>query len=65
MTVTIDDELVAQAQEALGAATKAEAIRMALREAIRRKQLQKVLEDQGKIELDLDQEKLRRLRQKR
>jgi Arc/MetJ family transcription regulator len=63
MTVTIDPELVDQVREVLGASTKAEAIRMALREVLRRQRLAKALEHRGRISLDLDQPTLQRLRE--
>ena len=63
MTITIDEALVDEAREALGVATKSEAIRYALRDLVRRKRLEIVLSHQGKVELDLDQEKLARLRE--
>jgi Arc/MetJ family transcription regulator len=64
-TVTVDDSLLVQAQEALGTATKSETVRIALEEVVRRRRLEEVLEHQGRIELDLDQEKLAKLRQER
>ena len=65
MTITVDKELVRQAQAVLGARTKAEAIRLALREVLRRDRLEEALAHQGKVELDLDQEMLRKLRAER
>jgi hypothetical protein len=47
----------------MGVATKSEAIRTALEESLRRRRLQDALEQAGKIDLDLDQERLRRLRE--
>lgn len=63
MTVTVDEELIEQARQAMGVATKSEAIRTALEESLRRRRLQDALEQAGKIDLDLDQERLRRLRE--
>jgi len=65
MTITIDEELVNQAKEILGTSTKVEAIRLALMEVLRKKRLAEVLTHQGQIELDLDQEKLQKLRDQR
>ena len=62
MTITVDDKLVTDAQEALGTRTKAQTIRVALREVLRKEQLAKALKHQGRIEMELDQETLRRLR---
>jgi len=62
MTVTIDEKLVSRAQRALGVRTKAEAIRIALEEVLRRKKLAQALGHRGQIALDLDQETLERLR---
>jgi len=63
MTVTIDDELLDQAKEALGAQTRAGAIRTALEEAVRRRRLVEALEQQGQLELRGDLAELRRLRE--
>jgi Arc/MetJ family transcription regulator len=62
LTLSLDRDLLDEAQRALGAATKSETIRIALREVLRKKQLAAVLEHQGAIELDLDQESLQQLR---
>jgi len=63
MTVTIDDELLDRAKEALGAQTRAGAIRTALEEAVRRRRLAEALEQQGQLELRGDLAELRRLRE--
>ena len=63
MTVTIDDELLDQAKEALGARTRAAAIRTALEEAVRRRRLVEGLEHRGQLELRGDLADLRRLRE--
>jgi Arc/MetJ family transcription regulator len=63
MTVTVDEGLIEEARNALGAATKSEAIRRALEEVLRRRRLQRALENAGRVELDLDQDRLRRLRE--
>lgn len=62
MTVTVDEGLVEQVQEALGARTRSEAVRLALREVLRRRRLARVLAHRGAVELDLDQEGLQALR---
>jgi Arc/MetJ family transcription regulator len=63
MTVTVDDGLIEEARNALGAATKSETIRQALEEALRRRKLERALENAGRVELDLDPDRLRRLRE--
>jgi Arc/MetJ family transcription regulator len=62
MTITIEDELVEQVRKILSVRTKADAIRMALKEVIRKKRLSEALTHQGTIEFDLDEETLQRLR---
>ena len=62
MTVTVEEELVRRAQRALGTRSKAETIRLALREVLRRERLVGALAHQGKVDLALDQETLRKLR---
>ncbi len=62
MTITVDNDLLDQAKQALEAPTKAETIRIALTEVVRKQQLATALKHRGKIELDLDQETLQRLR---
>ena len=63
MTVSIDDGLLANAQEALGARTKIETIRMALKEAVRQRRLKQALENRNRIELSIEANQLERLRQ--
>jgi Arc/MetJ family transcription regulator len=63
MTITVDEALVEETRKALKVRTKAEAIRRALVEALRRRRLEQVLDHAGRVELDLDQERLRRLRE--
>ena len=62
MTITIDDALVGAARKALGTASKAETIRLALHEVLRRERLSRALEHQGGVELELDQAALAALR---
>ena len=62
MSVTLDEELVERACAVLGVQTKSEAIRLALREVIRRRRLHESLSHQGKIDLDIDRESLERMR---
>ena len=63
MTVSIDDSLLANAQEALGARTKIEAIRMALKETVRQRRLKQALENRNRVDLSIDEKKLQQLRQ--
>jgi Arc/MetJ family transcription regulator len=63
MTVTVDEGLIEEARNALGAATKSETIRRALEEVLRRRKLRRALENAGRVELDVDPERLRRLRE--
>ena len=46
----------------LGTATKADTLRQALQEVLRRARLARALEHQGRIDLDLDQDRLAALR---
>ena len=62
MTISIDDDLLEEAKEALGVDSKVEAIRKALAEVVRRKRLSQALDHLGQIDLDLDQKKLQELR---
>ena len=63
MTVTVDEALIEEARSALGASTKSEAIRRALEEVLRRRKLERALANAGSVELDIDPERLRRLRE--
>ncbi len=63
MTVTVDDALIEEARDALGASTKSETLRRALEEVLRRRKLEQVLDHAGRVELDIDPERLRRLRE--
>jgi Arc/MetJ family transcription regulator len=63
MTVTIDDALLDEAKEALGAETRAATIRTALEEAVRRRRLAQALQQRGQFQLQGDLAQLRRLRE--
>jgi len=63
MTVTIDDALLEEAKEALSAKSRAEAIRTALEEAVRRRRLAQALRQRGQFQLGGDLSELRRLRE--
>jgi Arc/MetJ family transcription regulator len=62
MTVTLDPTVLEQAREALGVLTKSEAIRIALKEIVRKRQLAEALDHRGQIDLELDQKGLEKLR---
>jgi hypothetical protein len=62
MTVTVEDALVESARFALGARTKAETIRRALEEVVRRQRLAAALTHQGEIDLEIDNEELATMR---
>lgn len=61
-TLEIDNELLEAAMRLSGAKTKTEAIELALRELIRRKERELLRKELGSFELDLDLEQLRFLR---
>jgi metal-responsive CopG/Arc/MetJ family transcriptional regulator len=63
LTVTIDEALLEEAKEALGVETRAEAIRTALEEAVRRRRLANALAHKGQLALRGDLAELRRLRE--
>jgi Arc/MetJ family transcription regulator len=63
MTVTIDNALLEEAKEALGVETRAEAIRTALEEAVRRRRLALAIQQRGQFELRGGLSELRRLRE--
>jgi Arc/MetJ family transcription regulator len=63
MTVTIDDALLEEAKEALGSETRAEAIRTALTEVVRRRRLAQALQQRDKFQLRGDLAELQRLRE--
>ena len=61
-TVTVDENLLASAMKALGTRSKADTVRRALAEVLRRKRLADALKHQGQVELDIDQDGLQELR---
>ena len=62
MTVKIDDDLLRDAQEHLGTRSKRETIIVALEGVRRRRMLRQLRDDLGRVELDIDQDELRRIR---
>ena len=65
LTVTIDDELLSEAQALLASPSKRDTIATALRELVRERKCQAALRHAGGIEFDLDQEMLRQYREQR
>ena len=61
-TVVIDDKLLKEAMEAIGARTKKETIEAGLKELVRKKYLQALKEELGTFDLDLTLEELEKLR---
>ncbi len=61
-TVVIEDELLTKAMEASGARTKKQAITTALKELIRRKNLEALRHEAGTYDLALSLEELEKLR---
>ncbi|RLD97585.1 MAG: type II toxin-antitoxin system VapB family antitoxin [Aquificota bacterium] len=61
-TVVIDDKLLKEAMEAIGARTKKETIEAGLKELVRKKNLQALKEELGTFDLDLTLEELEKLR---
>ncbi len=58
MTVTLDERIVSEARDLLKTKTKRETIETALIEVIKEKKKEKSLMHCGKIELDVNQQKL-------
>ncbi|MBW2262866.1 MAG: type II toxin-antitoxin system VapB family antitoxin [Deltaproteobacteria bacterium] len=58
----MDEELINSVCEVLEVRSRSEAIRLALSEILRRKRLEKALHNRGKIDLDVDQDRLHELR---
>lgn len=63
LTLTIDEELINEAQNLLGVSTKRETVQKALMEIIRLKKRKKALDHCGTIELELDQDQLESMRE--
>ena len=61
-TVVIDDDLLYKAMQASGARTKRQAITTALRELVRRRNLEALRQEAGTYDLALSPEELERLR---
>ncbi len=62
ITVTIDNQLIEEARQALCASTKRETIELALQEAVKAWRRNAALSRAGRLDLELDQEALAQLR---
>lgn len=62
ITVTIDQQLIEEARQALSTSTKRETIELALREAVKASRRAEALSRAGRLDLELDQEGLAELR---
>ena len=63
-TLDLPEELVNKAKRLSGARTKTMAVCLALQEYVRKKNMERILEYRGKIDLDLTVEKVRGERDK-
>ena len=54
MSITVDKELLEEAQSILGKKTKKDVIEEALRELVRRKRREEAIGHAGKIDIDID-----------
>jgi Arc/MetJ family transcription regulator len=61
-TVDIDPELLAEAMRLTGVETKKEVIGLSLAELVRRRRIEELIAMAGTMDLDLDPERLDRLR---
>lgn len=64
ITVTIDQQLIEEARQALCTSTKRETIERALREAVKASRRAEALSRAGRLDLELDQEGLAELRRR-
>ena len=62
ITVTIDQQLIEEARQALCTSTKRETIELALREAVKASRRAEALSRAGRLDLELDQEGVTDLR---
>ncbi len=63
MSVTLDKELLEEARLLLGKKTKKEIIEEALKELVRKKRREDAVKHAGKIDLDIDIEELKKMRE--
>ena len=61
-TVVLDEKLLEDAKEAVGARTKREVIDTALRELVKKRQRELLIEKMGTFDLDLTQEDIEKMR---
>ena len=64
ITVTIDQQLIEEARQALCTSTKRETIELALREAVKASRRAEALSRAGRLDLELDQKGLAELRRR-
>ncbi len=63
LSVTLDKELLEEAQAILADKTKREVIEVALKEFIRKKRREEAIEHAGKIDMDMDLKELLKIRE--
>ena len=63
LSVTLDKELLEEAQSILGDKTKREVIEVALKELIRKKRREEAIEHAGKIDMEMDLKELLKIRE--
>ncbi len=63
MSLTRDGSILEEARELVGGRTKRETVEIALTELIRRRKREILLQNCGKIEIDIDQNTLRKYRE--
>ena len=61
-TVVLDETLLQEAKEAIGAKTKKETIETALSEVVKRRQRELLIEEMGTYNLDLEQNDIEKMR---
>jgi len=61
-TVVLDETLLQEAKEAIGAKTKKETIETALSEVVKRRQRELLIEEMGTYNLDLEQDDIEKMR---
>ncbi|RMG71224.1 MAG: type II toxin-antitoxin system VapB family antitoxin [Nitrospirae bacterium] len=62
MTITVDKDLLKEAQTLLGKKVKKQVIEEALRELVRKKRREQAIEHAGKIKIDITVDELLKLR---
>ncbi len=59
-TLNIDDDMLRTVQEETGARTKTQAVHEALKDYVRRKKIEKLIQLQGKVRFSVDAKTLRK-----